>query len=85
MRISEKAYANKWAITGHAIVDAVLFVSYVMELIKDSRTLPYVLFFGALTILPVVVEIIMYKKNRESKAIRHVVGTSYSLDRKSVV
>ena len=79
MRISEKAYANKWAITGHAIVDTVLFVSYVMELIKGSRTLPYVLFFGALTILPVVVEIIMYKKNRESKAIRHVVGTSYSL------
>ncbi|MCM1569686.1 MAG: methyl-accepting chemotaxis protein [Roseburia sp.] len=78
MKLTEKGYCNKWVVIGHGVIDSVLFAAYTLEFIKGSRTLPYLLIMAAFTILPVVVELICYKRNKESNAIKYIVGVTYS-------
>lgn len=79
MKLAEKSYSNKWVITGHGIIDLVLFAAYTVEYIKHSRSIQYLMIMAAFTILPIIVELICYKKNKESNVIKYVVGISYSI------
>jgi len=78
MRLSEKAYVNKFAIMGHGIIDAVLFLAYALELAKGARSVGYFLVMAVFTVLPVIAEIIIYRKNKESAVIRHCIAITYS-------
>lgn len=79
MKLSEKSYCNKWVITGHGIIDTVLFLAYTIEFLKHSRSIQYLMIMAAFTILPVIVELICYRRNKESGAIKYIVGASYSI------
>ena len=78
MKYSEKAYINRMAITCHTIVDAVLFVAYLLEWVKGSRTLGYFLLMAAFFVIPVVIEWIIYRRNPDSMVVRHIMGFTYS-------
>lgn len=78
MKISEKAYVNRTTILGHTVIDTVLLVAYLAEWLKGARTIGYVLIMAAFTVLPVAAEITVYRKNGESRAIRHIMGICYS-------
>lgn len=79
MKLSEKAYVNKFAILGHGIIDAVLLVAYMLELLKGARSIGYFMVMAAFTVLPVIAEILIYAKDKESVAIRHVLSITYSI------
>lgn len=79
MKLSEKAYINKFAIMGHGIIDVILFLAYALELFKGARTIGYFVIMAALTVLPVIAEILVYVKNKESAAIRHMVAVTYGI------
>ena len=63
-QFSEKAYVNKKLLLCYQIISAVLFIAYIMELVKGNRTAMYV----AILIIPVVLATLVYKKNPEAKS-----------------
>lgn len=79
MKLSDKAFINRTAITGHAIIDTVLVLAYGIELMKGSRTLGYFCLFSLLCIAPVFAEFIVYSKNKESGALKHIICLGYGI------
>jgi len=78
MKLSEKAFVNKVAILCHTIIDVVLLAAYTLELIKGSRTPLYYTVFAFFCVIPIVIEWIVYKKSKESAAIKHIITCCYS-------
>lgn len=79
MKFSEKAFINRTAIIGHAIIDTVLVLAYAIELLKGSRTLGYFSFFALLCLVPVVAEFIIYSKNNESNGLKYIICVGYGI------
>ncbi len=77
MNFSEKKYVNRTAILGHTIIDTVLFLAYLLEVLKGSRSLGYFAVFSVMTVVPVIVEWVIFARNPESRAIKHIIGNSY--------
>ena len=67
-QFSEKAYVNKKLLLCYQIISAVLFIAYIMDLVKGNRTAMYVAVFSAILIIPVVLATLVYKKNPEAKS-----------------
>lgn len=79
MNYSEKEHVNGRALLCHAIVDGVLGIAYFIEFIKGSRDIGYVLLFGALCILPIIAEVMAYKRDKETNLIKHMIAYSYGI------
>lgn len=79
MNFSEKKYVNKTAMIGHTIIDTVLFLAYLLEVFKGSRTIGYFAVFAVLTMAPIVAEWIIFARNPESGAIKHIIGITYGM------
>lgn len=77
MNFSEKKYVNRTAIIGHTVIDTVLFLAYLLEVFKGSRTIGYFVVFSVMTVLPIVAEWVIFLKNPESRAIKHIIGNTY--------
>ena len=77
-QFSEKKSVNKAVTICHAIIATVLTISYLIEVLKGARTLSYVLVLFAMAEIPVLLEIIAYKKNPENNMIKHFAGVGYS-------
>ncbi len=73
----EKAFINRIAIAGHSIIDSVLVLAYVVELLKGARTPGYLAVFSLLSLGPVAAELILYRRNPDTDAIKHLVSISY--------
>lgn len=79
MNFSEKKYINNTAMKGHTIIDSILFIAYLLEVFKGSRTIGYFTLFALLTVVPVVAEWIIYSRNPESGAIKYLMGITYGI------
>lgn len=79
MNVSEKGYVNRIAMIGHTIIDTALFLAYLLEVFKGSRTIGYFAVFAVMTVMPVVVEWLIFKKNPESRAIKEIIGITYGI------
>ena len=77
-KMSDTARTNKIAILCHGVVDSILILSYLVEVIKGSRTILCFSIFALLAIVPVVIEIFMYRNNRDSRTIKTVLAWCYS-------
>lgn len=79
MGTNETGYINKVAIGGHIALDTVLLISYLVELLKGSRTPAYFAVIAAFMVIPVVVELIIYFKKKDAACIRHVLAVTYGI------
>ena len=79
MNISETARVNKVVWLAHCIIDGLITAAYLLEVVKGSRTLFYFAGIALLTIVPPVIEFLMYKNNPESLPLRKVIAYSYAL------
>lgn len=79
MGTNETGYINKVAIGGHITLDIVLLISYLVEFLKGSRTLSYFLVVSAFMIVPVVVELAIYFKQKDAACIRHILAVAYGV------
>ncbi|MGN0318168.1 MAG: methyl-accepting chemotaxis protein [Lachnospira sp.] len=75
---SEYSRCNKTVIFSHALEAVIITVAYVIEIIKGNRSLPYVLLIAGVCLVPVIIELIMYMADTESKLVKYVmlVGAS---------
>lgn len=78
-QFSEKKSINKAVIICHFVIATILTISYFIEVLKGSRTLAYALILFALAEVPVLLELISYKKNPENGLIKHFAGFGYSI------
>lgn len=78
-KFSSHAYVNKVALISHLVIDTILLIAYAIELVKGARTVGYFSIFALFCIVPVVVELIFYKKNPENALQKHLISISYGL------
>lgn len=79
MKVSEIARINKVTLLCHSILDGLIAVAYLIEVLKGSRDLSYYAMIAFLTVVPVIIEIMMFKRNPESAMLRKVIAYSYAL------
>ena len=79
MGTNDTGYINKVAIGGHIALDTVLLISYVVELLKGSRTFSYFLVVAAFMIIPIAVELAIYSKKKDAASIRHILAITYGV------
>ena len=79
VEFNEKAYVNKKLLWCYSIISAVLFLAYLLELVKGNRTFGYVCLFSAILFAPLVVSILLYRKNEESDLVRKVAAYGYGI------
>lgn len=77
MKITEKSYVNRFAILCHVITAIVLFAAYTIEFFNGSRTLSYYAIFSGACLAPVIAEVIIFKVNKESGLVKHIMSICY--------
>ena len=70
---------NQTAMTGIFIMNLVLALAYVIEVLKGARTIGSYAIVATLCILPCIVATAAYLKNKDSFAIRYIMGIGFSL------
>ena len=75
----ELARENTVAMNCHFLVCGIISIAYFVEFLKGDGTLLYVLATIILAMGPVVGEIISYKKQHDTKMIKHFVGIGYAI------
>lgn len=75
----ETEFMNKRMLLGYGITALVLFLAYLMELIKGNRTPGYVAIFFAVLLIPFLISCLIYKKDRGSKILRIVAAVGYTI------
>lgn len=69
---------NLGVIRGWTTIATVLFLAYILELVKGARTLPYILLFSVLLLGPLIIAHAMYWKNKESVHLRMLSVVAYT-------
>ena len=77
--LNGEAKNNKFTVWGYTIYNIVLIACYIIEVIKGSRTLSYVLVFSLLSILPLVAIHLAYRRDKESTMIKNILMGSYAI------
>ncbi|MCM1235377.1 MAG: hypothetical protein NC489_35195, partial [Ruminococcus flavefaciens] len=70
---------NKIAIACHLVIGLILEAAYLLEVVKGSRTIGYYLVFSLVTILPIVIEFLLYRKDPGDLRLKYVIGTLYEI------
>lgn len=70
---------NKFTMTGYTIYNVVLLALYLLEVIKGNRTIGYYAIFAALSIIPLVLMNIEYKRKPDSENVRKIMIYSYAV------
>lgn len=78
-KFEEKEYLNKRFLNCYEIIVGVLFVAYILELVKGNRTLGYMAVFCAILLIPLVISILIYKKDKSSPLIKYIGVFGYGI------
>jgi diguanylate cyclase (GGDEF)-like protein/putative nucleotidyltransferase with HDIG domain len=70
---------NRDLVIGWLVIVAVLFFSYVGEVIKGERTIPYLIVFTIVTALPAIICLLIYKKKPDVHSLRYLIVVGYFL------
>lgn len=77
--LSDMQRANGTSVMAYALMDIVLVVCYLIEVIKEDRTIPYFIVFCALALIPMIACIIIYKKNHDSSIIPYLMSVGFTI------
>ncbi len=78
MKDKVMAQANKVMMICHIILNSVLFVAYVVEYLKGSKTLGFTLVFSALTVLPSIADVLFYRNRNDTVILKHFIPLSFA-------
>lgn len=79
LKFQEKEYLNKRFLNCYGIIAGVLFVAYVLELVKGNRTLGYMAVFCAVLLIPLILSFLVYKKDKESSLVKYIGVFGYEI------
>lgn len=70
---------NRNMLIGWGVIVVILVVAYFGEFLKGTRTLSYMLIFYMVTVVPVLVCLGLYFKNKDSRYLRYEILAGYSI------
>ncbi len=70
---------NKIAVACHMVIGLVLELAYLLEVIKGSRTMGYYLIFSLITVIPILIELLLYLKSPGDLRLKYVIGIGYTI------
>jgi methyl-accepting chemotaxis protein len=76
---SEMQVVNSTVLLCYLVLDAILLISYLLEVIKGNRTIGYYAVFAILALWSLIAGIICYRKDNDSKKIMYLVGFGYDV------
>lgn len=79
MEFHEKEYLNRRFLNCYGIIAGVLFAAYILELVKGNRTLGYTIIFSAILLIPLVISLLIYKKDKGSPLVKYVGVFGYAV------
>ena len=68
---------NKFVLTGYTTYNIVLLACYLLEVIKKSRTIGYFVVFSILSLLPLVLMHLEYRRDNASEKMKHILAVGY--------
>ena len=71
LNFNELQYSNKRFLNCYEIIAGILFAAYMLELVKGNRTPGYIAVFCAFLLLPLMVTIFVYMKDKNSKMVKY--------------
>lgn len=77
--ISEVQRSNQGGIKCFCIMNIVLVLCYLIEVIKKARTIQYYVVFCLLALVPLIVAIVMFNKNKDDERIKYVMAGGYGV------
>ena len=77
--VNEKQMANLKMLQGYGGIAVILAIAYIIELIKGSRDVPYLIIFFILLLLPFGISCGLYGKNKENQKIRWILCVGYGI------
>lgn len=78
-RYSEKLAGNRALLQCYSGIEAVLLIAYILEFIKGNRTLPYILLFSVILLVPLIACICLYFRDKEDGRIQYISGIGYCI------
>lgn len=78
-QMSDHAVANQTLLRCFIIISAVLDVAYLIETFKGSRTIGYFLVFLIIDLIPLLISIILYQRNRDDDKIRLIISYGFAI------
>lgn len=79
MNNMEFSLANKRAMQAMTAICSIISLAYLLEVVKQSRTIGYVAIVILLNVIPNVIGWLFYSRDPESAMIKHVVGIGYAI------
>lgn len=70
---------NRIAVACHMVIGVVLEAAYLLEVLKGSRTIGYYLIFSLVTIVPLLIEILLYRRDPRDLRLKYVIGIAYGI------
>ena len=70
---------NFLALLSWSVTIAILCIAYIIEVIKGTRSVPYVCVVLAIGFVPVIAGVIMYRMKPEARALRLLLAVSYQV------
>ena len=78
-KMEEMHRINKRSFVAYTILTVILLFAYLLEFVKGSRTLEYTLIFGAIDVIPYIMYILVYKKDRTSNKLKYILSIGFSI------
>lgn len=76
---SEKLARNRTLLYCYSGIEGVLFLAYIVEFIKGNRTLPYILLFSVILLLPLIACFCLYRNDKEDEKIQYISSIGYCI------
>ena len=77
---TEMGRCNFYALTCHTVMVVILTIAYAIEtFVKNEREPLYFLVVALLGLVPVILEQILYRKNNETKMVKHLIGYGFAV------
>ncbi|MBR0088456.1 MAG: hypothetical protein IJP94_01315, partial [Clostridia bacterium] len=73
----ENKRVNRLMLIGWTAINIILVLSYMLEVVKGTRTIDYVFVFALIASLPEIVALAVYKNNNHSSALKYVIVVGY--------
>lgn len=77
--ITEKQRINKGLMVGWTAISSVLLLAYVLEVVKQNRTIPYFLIFSIINVCPLIFAWIKFRRDPEDVKLKYFVAAFYGL------
>ena len=73
----EERFVNHYLIIGWTVINMILFIAYLLELVKGTRSTVYFIVFSAIIWIPELVIFIIYKKKPHTNRLKYYIVVGY--------